>query len=31
VGIKQRSPADARWAGEEIHQIEKMRHREFLL
>jgi hypothetical protein len=24
--IKQRSPAAARWAGKEIHQIEKMRH-----
>jgi hypothetical protein len=26
--IKQRSPAGARWAGGQIHQIEKMHHRE---
>jgi hypothetical protein len=31
AGIKQRSPAGTRRAGEEIHQIEKLRHREFLL
>jgi hypothetical protein len=29
LGIKQRSPAGARWAAKEIHQIEKMRHCEF--
>jgi hypothetical protein len=26
--IKQRSPAGARWAGKQLHQIEKMHHRE---
>jgi hypothetical protein len=29
--IKQRSPADGRWAEKEIHQIEKMRHCESLI
>jgi hypothetical protein len=26
--IKQRSPAGPRWAGNQLHQIEKMHHRE---
>jgi hypothetical protein len=29
--IKQRSPAGARWAGKQFHQIEKMHHRESLI
>jgi hypothetical protein len=31
MAIKQRSPAGGRWAGREIHQIEKMRHCESLI